>query len=67
MLAALLTTIGLATAAPFAVANEDGLDLMPNARAVETTQYIRDQGPSGATTSDADAFYSRGTGGISPQ
>jgi hypothetical protein len=66
-LAALLTTIGLVTVAPLAGASEDGLDLMPKARAVEATQYVRDQGPSGATSSDADSFYSRGTGGISPQ
>ena len=66
-LAALLTTIGLVAVAPLAGASEDGLDLMPKARAPETTQYVRDEGPSGATSSDADAFYSRGTGGISPQ
>jgi hypothetical protein len=66
-LAALLTTISLATVAPLAGASEDGLDLMPKARAVEATQYVRDQGPSGATSSDADSFYSRGTGGVSPQ
>jgi hypothetical protein len=66
-LAVLLSAIGFAVVAPLASANEDGLDLMPKWRSVEATQYVRDEGAQAGATSDADAFYSRGTGGISPQ
>jgi hypothetical protein len=63
--AVLLTAIGIAAAAPLAGASEDGLDLMPSVRGIEHTQYVRDEAPSAGPS--ADAFYSRGTGGISPQ
>jgi hypothetical protein len=64
-LAALLSIVGFA-ATPFANASEDGLELMPNrVEGVEITHFVRDAG-SPAETGD-DAFYARGTGGISPQ
>lgn len=66
-LAVLLSAIGFAAVAPLATASEDGLDLMPKWRSVEATQYVRDDGAHAGATSDADAFYSRGTGGIPPQ
>jgi hypothetical protein len=64
----LLTAIGIAVAAPLAGASEDGLDLMPGVRGIERTQYVRDEAPTAVPgVSSADAFYSRGTGGIPPQ
>ncbi|HET9043308.1 MAG TPA: hypothetical protein VFN70_09190 [Burkholderiales bacterium] len=63
--AILLTAIGFAAAAPFAIASEDGIDLMPRVEGVEITHFVRDLGPS--TVSSADGFYALGTGGISPQ
>ena len=66
-IAVLLSAIGFVAVAPLASASEDGLELMPKWRSVEATQYVRDEGAPAGTSSDADAFYSRGTGGISPQ
>lgn len=66
-LAILLSAIGFAAATPLASAsNEDGLDLMPSrVEGVEITHFVRDSGA--AAVSEADTFYARGTGGISPQ
>jgi hypothetical protein len=64
-LAILLTAIGFAAAAPLAGANEDGLDLMPNARGIEMTQYVSDAGSTAVKSSEE--FYNLGTGGVSPQ
>lgn len=65
-LATLLTAIGIAVAAPFAIASEDGLDLMPSRiEGVEITHFVRDAGTP--ALNDADAFYARSTGGVSPQ
>ncbi|MGH8695512.1 MAG: hypothetical protein ACREVS_03465 [Burkholderiales bacterium] len=63
--AVLLAVIGFAAAAPLATASEDGIDLMPNARGIEMTQYVSDAGSSAVTSSDE--FYNLGTGGVSPQ
>lgn len=65
-LAALLTAIALSAAAPFATAaNEDGLDVMPSrTEGVDITHFVRDEGAP--APSAEDAFYARGTGGISP-
>jgi len=64
--AILLTAIGFAATAPFAIASEDGLELMPSRiEGVEITHFVRDAGTP--APSDADAFYARGTGGVSPQ
>jgi hypothetical protein len=64
--AILLSAIGIAVAAPLAGANEDGLDLMPSRiEGVEITHFVRDLGTPGTDT--ADAFYARGTSGVSPQ
>jgi len=64
--AILLTAIGFAAAAPFAIASEDGIDLMPGRiEGVEITHFVRDAGTP--ALNDADAFYARGTGGVSPQ
>jgi hypothetical protein len=65
-LATLLTAVAFAVAAPFAIASEDGLDLMPGRiEGVEITHFVRDAGTP--ALSDADSFYARGTGGVSPQ
>lgn len=64
-LATLLTAIGFAAATPFAIASEDGLDLMPRIEGVEITHFVRDQGS--ATVPSFDGFYALGTGGVSPQ
>ena len=61
----LLTAIGFAAAAPLATASEDGIDLMPNARGIEMTQYVSDEGSTPVKSSDE--FYNLGTGGVSPQ
>jgi hypothetical protein len=63
----LLSAIGFAAAAPLAsAANEDGLDLMPSrVEGVEITHFVRDAGKP--EVNEAEAFYARGTGGISPQ
>ncbi len=64
--AILLSAIGFAAAAPFAIASEDGLELMPSRiEGVEITHFVRDAGTP--ALNDADAFYARGTGGVSPQ
>jgi hypothetical protein len=64
--AILLTAIGISATAPFAIASEDGLDLMPSRiEGVEITHFVRDAGTP--APSDADAFYARSTGGVSPQ
>ena len=64
--AVLLSAIGFAIAAPLATASEDGLELMPSRiEGVEITHFVRDAGAP--APSDADAFYARGTGGVSPQ
>ena len=64
-LIALLTAIGFAAAAPLATASEDGIDLMPNARGIEMTQYVSDEGSTAVKSSDE--FYNLGTSGVSPQ
>jgi hypothetical protein len=65
-LATLLTAIGFAAATPFAIASEAGLELMPSRiEGVEITHFVRDSGTP--APSDADAFYARSTGGVSPQ
>ena len=64
-LAILLTAIGFAAAAPLATASEDGIDLMPNARGIEMTQYVSDEGSTAVKSSDE--FYNLGTGGVSAQ
>jgi hypothetical protein len=64
--AILLTAIGFSAAAPFAIASEDGIDLMPGRiEGVEITHFVRDAGTP--APSDADVFFARGTGGVSPQ
>jgi hypothetical protein len=63
--AVLLAVIGFAAAAPLAGANEDGLDLMPKARGIETTQYVSDEGSTAVKSSNE--FYNLSTGGVSPQ
>jgi hypothetical protein len=65
-LALVLSAVVLSAAAPLATAsNEDGLDLMPKrTEGVDITHVVRDSGAP--ATSDADAFYARGTGGVSP-
>ncbi len=63
--AVLLTVIGLAAVAPLAGANEDGIDLMPKARGIETTNYVSDQGATAVKGSEE--FYNLGNGGVSPQ
>jgi len=63
--AILLTAIGFAAATPFAIASEDGLDLMPRIEGVEITHFVRDQGS--ATVPSSDGFYALGTSGVSPQ
>lgn len=62
-LAILLTAIGFAAAAPLATASEDGIDLMPNARGIEMTQYVGDA----SAVKSSEEFYNLGTGGVSPQ
>ena len=62
-LAILLTAIGFAAAAPLATASEDGIDLMPNARGIELTQYVSDAG----AVKSSEEFYNLGTGGVSAQ
>ena len=64
--AILLTVVGLSAAAPFASANEDGIDLMPTVGGAEITTFVRDEAPAPAAKSDS-AFYNLGTGGVSPQ
>ena len=64
--AKLLTVVAIAVASPLVAASEDGLDLMPGVRGIERTSYVQDVAPA-ASASSEDAFYSRGTGGISPQ
>jgi hypothetical protein len=61
----LLTAIGFAAAAPLASADTAQLELMPNARGIEMTQYVSDAGLSAAKSSDE--FYNLSTGGVSPQ
>ena len=63
--AILLTAIGFAAAAPLATASEDGLDLMPNARGIEMTNYVSDAGSTAVKSSEE--FYNLGTSGVSPQ
>jgi hypothetical protein len=63
--AVLLAAIGFAAAAPLATANEDGIDLMPNARGIEMTNYVSDAGSTAVKSSEE--FYNLGTGGVSPQ
>jgi hypothetical protein len=64
--AILLSAIGFAAAAPLAGASEDGLELMPSrVEGVEITHFVRDAGTP--AVSSEEAFYARGTGGISPQ
>ncbi len=63
--ATLLTVIGLAVAAPLAGASEDGIDLMPNARGIEMTQYVSNADTTAAKSSEE--FYNLGNGGVSPQ
>jgi hypothetical protein len=65
-LAALLTAVVLSAAAPFATASsEDGLDLMPSrTEGVDITHFVRDAGAP--APSAEDAFFARGTGGVSP-
>lgn len=62
-LAILLTAIGFAAAAPLATASEDGIDLMPNARGIEMTQYVSDA----TAVKSSDEFYNLGTGGVPAQ
>jgi hypothetical protein len=64
-LAILLSVIGISAVAPFATASEDGIDLMPRVEGVEITHYVQDA--AAPARSEDDAFYSRGTGGLSPQ
>jgi hypothetical protein len=63
--AVLLAAIAFAAAAPLATASEDGIDLMPNARGIELTQYVSDAGSSAVKSSDE--FYNLGTGGVPAQ
>jgi hypothetical protein len=56
--------LALAVAAPFAVASEDGIDLMPNARGIEMTQYVSD---TSTAVNGSEEFYNLGNGGVSPQ
>jgi hypothetical protein len=62
-LATLLAVIGFAAAAPLATASEDGIDLMPNARGIELTQYVSDAN----AVKSSEEFYNLGTGGVSAQ
>jgi hypothetical protein len=64
-LAVLLSAIGICVVAPFATASEDGIDLMPRVEGVEITHYA--PASSAPARSEDDAFYSRATGGVSPQ
>jgi hypothetical protein len=64
-LAVLLSAIAISAVAPFAVASEDGIDLMPRVEGVEITHYVLDS--NAPARSEDDAFYARGTGGLSPQ
>jgi len=64
-LAILLTAIGFAAAAPLASADTAQLELMPNARGIEMTQYVSDAGSTAVKSSDE--FYNLGTSGVSPQ
>ncbi|MCZ7565030.1 MAG: hypothetical protein M5U08_15640 [Burkholderiales bacterium] len=64
-LTVLMTVIGLSAIAPLAAADTAQLELLPTVAGIERTQYIRDESPS-AVAND-DAFYARGTGGVSPQ
>ncbi|MGH8682645.1 MAG: hypothetical protein ACREVS_04265 [Burkholderiales bacterium] len=64
-LAILIAALGFVAAAPLAAASEDGIDLMPNARGIEMTQYVSDAGSSAVTSSDE--FYNLGTGGVPAQ
>ena len=61
--AVLLAAIGFAVAAPLATASEDGIDLMPNARGIELTQYVSDAN----AVQSSEEFYNLGNGGVSPQ
>jgi hypothetical protein len=61
----LAVLLALAVAAPFAVASEDGIDLMPKARGIEMTQYVSDDTATPAKSSNE--FYNLGNGGVSPQ
>ncbi len=62
-LAILLTAIGFAAAAPLASADTAQLELMPNARGIEMTQYVGDAG----AVKSSNEFYNLGTGGVSPE
>ena len=58
----LLSAIGFAAAAPLATSSEDGIDLMPNARGIEMTQYV-----DAGSVKSSDEFYNLGTGGVPAQ
>jgi len=59
----LLTAIGFAAAAPLASADTAQLELMPNARGIEMTQYVGDAN----AVKSSEEFYNLGTSGVSPQ
>jgi hypothetical protein len=62
--AVLLAAIGLAATASLANADTAQLELMPKVDGIEMTQYV-DEGS--VSIKSSEAFYSLGTGGVSPQ
>jgi hypothetical protein len=71
-LTALIATLGI-IAAPVAFADDAQLELQPKNFRIEHTLFVADDGGSRAAigptseVSSGDAFYNRGTGGVSPQ
>ena len=65
-LAILLTAIGLSATAPFAVADDAQLELMPVVGGAEITQFVREESSAPAIESNS-AFYDLGTGGVATQ